>query len=40
MKQLRNMFEVYCREFKLVKGDVGIILFFLFLPFQCLIIGK
>ena len=26
------MFEVYCREFKLVKGDVGIILFFLFLP--------
>lgn len=32
MSQIRNMFEVYCREFKLVKGDVGIILFFLFLP--------
>lgn len=26
------MFEVYCREFKLVMHDVGIILFFMFLP--------
>lgn len=26
------MFEVYCREFKLVMHDAGIILFFLFLP--------
>ena len=29
---IRNMFEVYCREFKLVRHDVGIILFFMFLP--------
>lgn len=26
------MFEVYCREFKMVTHDVGIILFFMFLP--------
>lgn len=26
------MYEVYCREFKLVRHDVGIILFFMFLP--------
>ncbi len=31
-KALRNMFEVYCREFKLVLHDAGIILFFTFLP--------
>lgn len=29
---IRNMFEVYCREFKLVGHDAGIILFFMFLP--------
>lgn len=29
---IRNMFEVYCREFKMVTHDVGIILFFMFLP--------
>lgn len=27
------MFDVYCREFKLVTHDVGIMLFFIFLPF-------
>ncbi len=26
------MFAVYCREFKMVTHDVGIILFFMFLP--------
>ena len=26
------MFKVYCREFKMVTHDVGIILFFMFLP--------
>lgn len=31
-KALRNMFTVYCREFKLVLHDAGIILFFTFLP--------
>ncbi len=25
---IRNMFAVYCREFKMVTHDVGIILFF------------
>ncbi|MDE6338975.1 MAG: ABC transporter permease [Muribaculaceae bacterium] len=29
---IKNMFTVYCREFKLVRHDVGIILFFMFLP--------
>lgn len=28
----RQLFDVYCREFKLVIHDVGLILFFLFLP--------
>lgn len=36
MKKIRNyimaMFEVYCREFKLVMKDAGIVLFFTFLP--------
>lgn len=29
---LHNLFHVYCREFKLVKNDIGLLLFFLFLP--------
>lgn len=29
---IHNMFRVYCREFKMVTKDVGIILFFMFLP--------
>lgn len=29
---IRQLFEVYCREFKLVVHDQGIIIFFLFLP--------
>lgn len=29
---IKSLFEVYCREFKLVIHDQGIILFFLFLP--------
>ena len=31
-KAIRNMFEVYCREFRLVMHDGGILLFFVFLP--------
>lgn len=29
---IRQLFEVYCREFKMVIHDIGLILFFLFLP--------
>ena len=29
---IRQLFKVYCREFKLVTHDVGLIIFFLFLP--------
>lgn len=29
---IRNMYNVYCREFKMVTHDVGIMLFFMFLP--------
>lgn len=29
---MKQLFGVYCREFKLLLGDVGILLFFLFLP--------
>ncbi len=32
MNKIKGMFEVYCREFKLVIHDAGIILFFTFLP--------
>ncbi len=28
----RQLFDVYCREFRLVTHDLGIILFFIFLP--------
>lgn len=31
-KALKDMFMVYCREFKLVMHDAGIVLFFTFLP--------
>lgn len=31
-KTIRSFFEVYCREFKLVMHDAGIIIFFMFLP--------
>lgn len=29
---IRNLFDVYCREFKLVTHDIGLLLFLLFLP--------
>lgn len=32
MKLLRQLFKVYCREFRIVIHDPGIIIFFLFLP--------
>lgn len=32
MNIIRQLFDVYCREFKLVIHDLGIVLFFLFLP--------
>ncbi len=32
MKLIRQLFDVYCREFRLVIHDMGLILFFLFLP--------
>ena len=32
MNKLRQLFKVYCREFKIVIHDPGIIIFFLFLP--------
>lgn len=32
MRMIRELFKVYCREFRLVVKDPGIVIFFLFLP--------